>query len=67
MPVRKYRSAEDVPQRQWRAPLDSGNLKLAADLSQLAGRFRPRHFPPGLHKHRSIYAACRVREVWERE
>lgn len=67
MPVRKYRSIEDMPAPPPLPPLDPGNLKVACDLSSLAARLRPTRFPPGIHKHRSLDAADRVRRRWEAE
>jgi hypothetical protein len=54
VPLRKYRSVEEMPAPAWREPLDPWNLRLAGDLSALAARLRPRRFPPGLHKYRSV-------------
>jgi hypothetical protein len=67
VPLRKYRSVEEMPAPRWREPLDPQNLRLAGDLSSLATRLRPRRFPPGLHKFRSVEEAGRQRERWERE
>ena len=66
MPVRKFRSVADMPSPSWRRPLDPANLKLACDLSQTAARLAPRRFPPGLHRYRSVEAARKQREEWER-
>ena len=65
MPLRKYRSVEEMPAPAWREPLDPRNLRLAGELSTLAARLRPRRFPPGLHKYRSVEEAGRQRERWE--
>jgi hypothetical protein len=32
---------------------------------ELRGAHRPRHFPPGVYKHRSIEDAQRLRDPWE--
>ena len=65
MPLRKYRSVEEMPAPAWREPLDPQNLRVAGDLSALATRLRPRRFPPGLHKYRSAADAARRRDQWE--
>ena len=65
MPLRKFRSAYEMPSAAWREPLDPRNLRLACDLSALATRLRPRRFSPGLHKYRSVEEAARSREQWE--
>ena len=67
MPVRKFRSAEAIPPPPPRPPLDPENLKLACDLSAFAVGLRPRRFPPGLHRYRSIEEAELHRERWEAE
>lgn len=66
MPVRKYRSVEDMPPAGFRKPLDPANLRLACELSAMAIRLAPRRFPAGVHRHRSITEATRQREAWER-
>ncbi len=66
MAVRKYRSVEAMPEAAFRAPLDPRNLELACELSEIALRLAPRRFPPGVHRYRSIAAACQQREDWER-
>lgn len=65
MPPRKYRSVADMEPPPWREPLDPENLRLVCDLSELAARLRPRRFPPGLHKYRSLEEASRRRLRWE--
>jgi hypothetical protein len=67
MPLRKYRSVEEMEPPPWREPLDPGNLRLACDLSALATRLRPRRFPRGLHRYRSVEEAGRRRAEWEAE
>lgn len=65
MPVRKFRSVEAIPPPPPRVPLDPQNLKLACDLSALAVGLRPRRFPPGLYRYRTVEEASRRRERWE--
>ena len=65
MPLRKYRSIEEMETPPWRDPLDPRNLRLACDLSELATRLRPRRFPPGLYRYRSVEQASLRREQWE--
>ncbi len=66
MPVRKYRSVEDMPPAAWRRPLDPANLRLACEVSSTALRFAPRRFPPGVHRYHSIAEAAERRDEWER-
>jgi hypothetical protein len=67
MPLKKFRSVEEMEPAPWRDRLDPHNLRLACDLSALATRLRPRRFPPGLHKYRSVEEAGRHRAQWEAE
>ena len=54
MPVRKYRSVEDMPSPAPLTPLDPANLEIACELSATAIRLAPRRFPAGVHRYRSI-------------
>jgi hypothetical protein len=67
MPVRKFRSVEEMPAAAFRPPLDPPNIALACRLSQLATRLRPRRFPAGVHRYRSVEAAATARDAWERQ
>ena len=66
MPVRRFRSVADMPDAAGRPPLDPRNLEIACELSALALRLRPRRFPAGVHRYRSIDAASEARARWER-
>jgi hypothetical protein len=67
MPVRKFRSVEQMPPPAvFGEPLDPANLRLACELSSTALRFAPRRFPSGVHRYRSIADASARREAWER-
>jgi hypothetical protein len=65
MPLKKYRSVEEMPSPRWSEPLDPDNLRRAGDVSALAARLHPRRFPAGLHKYRSIEEASEARQGWE--
>ena len=65
MPLRRYRSVEEMPSPMWSEPLDPDNLRRAGDVSALAARLHPRRFPVGLHKYRSVEDASEAREQWE--
>jgi hypothetical protein len=67
MPVRKFRSIGEMDSVTSRPPLDPENLRIAMSLTETAYRIRPWHFPPGVHKHRSIEEANRARDEWSRE
>lgn len=67
MPLRKYRSAEDVPSSAVMEHDDAAAaLRMACSLSALAlrlARWRP---PSGVHKSRSLAEAQALRKAWER-
>jgi hypothetical protein len=67
MPVRKFRSIDQMPSPPPREPLDPDNLRIALELSTLALRLHPRRFPAGIHKYRSVEDAARTRDAWENE
>ncbi len=53
MPVRKFRSVEDMPGPEPRPPLQAENLRLAFGLMELTNRLRPAPRRPGVRKFRS--------------
>lgn len=66
MPVKKYRSVEDMPGVAPRRPGDPGNLEIAFELSELAYALHPWRFEPGVRKYRSaeaMYRAQHEREI----
>jgi len=67
MPVRKFRSIEDMPGSRNLPPLEPGNLRAALSLTEVAYGMFPWRFPPGVHKFRSIEEASRRRAEWEAE
>lgn len=66
MPVRKFRSVDAMPAAALCPPLEPANIELACRLSDLADGLHPRRFPRGVHRYRSVEAASRAREAWER-
>jgi hypothetical protein len=53
MPVRKYRSVADMPAVRPLPPLDSGNIRISCELTELTFALYPWRFEPGVHKYRS--------------
>jgi len=53
MPVRKFRSVEELNQPVWRTPGDPSLYRAMARLWRL-GRVARAHFPPGVYRARSI-------------
>lgn len=65
MPVRKFRSIEEMPGPPALPPLDPNNLRSALSLMEVAYMLCPWQFPPGVHKFRSIEEANARRHEWE--
>ena len=65
MPIRKYRSVADMPGLQPLPPLDSRNLGIACELTELTFALHPWRLEPGVRKYRSLEEAHRHRQEWE--
>lgn len=65
MPVRRFRSVEDMEPSVWMDRDDPRLWPTIASVWALSVRLRPAHFPPGVYKHRSIEAMNRQTEAWE--
>lgn len=65
MPVRKFRSIEEMPDAPPAPPLQDENLRAALELSELAHRLHPWHLPPGVRKFRSVAESHAWRVDWE--
>ncbi|MCP3957338.1 MAG: hypothetical protein GY719_05750 [bacterium] len=66
MPVRKYRSVEEMEGNTWRQSGDPQLFRAMRSTWELAHRLLRPTFPPGVHKHRSIEDADRQRQLWEK-
>ena len=64
MPVRKFRSVEEMDAPRWRAPGDPDLMRAMAELWEIGRRTNRRSYPPGVHKHASIEDMQRARERW---
>lgn len=64
MPVRKFRSLEEMEDSLWRSPDDPLLARAIARTWRFAGITCPLRFPAGVYKHRSIEGAQRLREEW---
>ena len=62
MPVRKFRSVEEMNQPVWRQAGDPQLFRAMAGVWQVARRTNPRRFPLGVHKYRSIDDMSLARE-----
>ena len=67
MPVRKFRSVEEMTGARRRASGGPENLRIACELSELAYALHPWRFEPGVRKFASIEAASEHRERWRRD
>jgi hypothetical protein len=65
MPVRKFRSVEDMERDKWRAPGDPALYRAIAAVWAFGRRTRPRRFPPGVYRHRSMDALNAQTEQWQ--
>lgn len=65
MPVRKFRSVEEMPGPPALPPLDADNLRSALSLMEVAYRMFPWRFTPGVHRFRSVEEADSHRQEWE--
>lgn len=65
MPVRKFRSLEEMEDALWREPGDPELFRAIEGVWAFADQTCPRRFPPGVYRHRSIEDAERQREQWE--
>lgn len=63
MPVRKFRSIEEMDGERWRQPGDPELYRAIAAVWDLGRRLRPRSFPPGVQRFASIEAMSRAQET----
>ena len=54
MPVKKFRSVEELNQPVWRRPGDPQLFRAIASIWAFARRTNPKKFAPGVRKYRSI-------------
>ena len=64
MPVFKFRGIEEMKRRARREPGDPSLYRAMRFVLEVGRRTRPRHFPPGVHRHRSIEALNAQTERW---
>jgi hypothetical protein len=65
MPVRKFRDLQAMEDSLWRESGDPALWRAIARVWRFAAQTVPRHFPPGVYKHRSIEDAKRLRNQWK--
>jgi hypothetical protein len=64
MPVRKFKSVEEMEQPRWRDPGDPLLYHAIAQVWAFGRRVVPRQFPPGVHRHRTIEELDQTVEAW---
>lgn len=67
MPVRKFRSVEEMNQPLWRRPGDPELYRAIARLWEFGQKTGSKRFPPGVYKHRSIEDLQEQCRRWEAE
>jgi hypothetical protein len=67
MPVKKFRSVEEMEAPIWRSPGDPALYQAMAALWELARRTRHRTFPRGVGKYTSVEEMSRAQEMSNRQ
>jgi len=68
MPVRKFRSIEDMKrQTLWREPGDPALYRAIRALWELGRRTGANRFPHGVYRHRSIEEMNRLTDQWKED
>ena len=65
MPIKKFRDVSEMTDT-WLEPGSPELARAIRNVWDLGNRVCPKHFPPGVYKHRSIEDAEALREQWER-
>lgn len=65
MPVRRFRSIEEMPDAPSYAPRSLELAKAIGRVWEFARRTCPQHFPPGVYRHRSYDEAEALAATWE--
>ena len=64
MPVRRFRSVEEMERPLWRKPGDPSLYRAIAGVWGFGLRTRVRSFPPGVYRHRTIEELQVQRARW---
>ena len=64
MPVLKFHSIEEMKRVTWRQPGAPSLYRSIRFVLDVGRRTRPRQFPAGVHKHRSIEALNAQTDRW---
>jgi hypothetical protein len=66
MPIRRFRSVEDMSRERWRAPGDPELYRAIARLWTFGRRSRALRFTPGVYRSRSIQELNERSDLWSR-
>ena len=64
MPIRKFRTVEDMKAPRWREPGDPELLRAMITLWEIGRRTSQRRYPRGVHRHASTEEMQRTQERW---
>ena len=64
MPVRKFRSVQEMNQPVWRTPGDPALYEAIARLWTMGAALRPRRWPPGVRRFRGVEELDRATPKW---
>lgn len=64
MPVRKFRSVDELQRPRWHRPGDPSLAVAMKAVWEFADQTAPQRFPPGVYRHHSITEAEVLREQW---
>jgi hypothetical protein len=64
MPVRRFRTVEEMNQPHWRDAGDPDLIRAIAELWEIGRRTSKRSYPPGVHRHASIEDMQLAQECW---
>ena len=65
MPVRRYRSVEDMEGNTWHDRNDPRLFRAIRTTWDFAQKVTRPRFPPGVYKHRTVEEAEELRMAWE--
>lgn len=65
MPVRRFRSVEEMDGDRWYEPGDPVLFRAIRRVWELGYRTVHPRFPPGVHKHSSLSSKNALQESWE--
>ncbi|MBP7866961.1 MAG: hypothetical protein KA419_13550 [Acidobacteria bacterium] len=64
MPVRKFRSLEDMKRERWHAPDDPVLPRILTGIWRFGRMTTGLHFPPGVYRHRTLEEMNALTDRW---